>query len=61
MKLEILKTYIKINLINSFIWLFKLFIRIFIFFNQKLNKSFYFFLIIKILIILLIKIDIFYC
>ena len=32
-KLEILKTCIKINLINNFIWFFKLFAKIIIFFN----------------------------
>ena len=32
-KLEILKTYIKINLFNCFIQTFKSFIKIFIFFN----------------------------
>lgn len=39
-KLKILKTYIKINLANSFIWLSKSFIGAFIFFIQKFNSSF---------------------
>ena len=38
-KLEILKAYIKKNLANSFIKLFKFFARAAIFFNKKLNKS----------------------
>ena len=36
-KLEILKTYIEINLANSFIWLFKFLIKIFIFFQLKIK------------------------
>lgn len=38
-KLETLKIYIKINLINSFIWLLKFFAKDFILFVQKLNNS----------------------
>ena len=38
-KLETLKTYIKINLVNSFIRLFKSPIRAFILFDKKSNKS----------------------
>ena len=51
-KLEILKIYNKTNLINKFIKLFKIFIRVYIFVNYKSNKNFIFILIIKILIIL---------
>lgn len=39
-KLQILKTYIKINLANSFIWLSKLLTNAFIFFVQKSNSNF---------------------
>ena len=39
-KLEILKIYIKINLANGFIWPFKSFTRVFILFDEKLDKSF---------------------
>ena len=41
MELEILKTYIKTNLANTFICFFKFPIKAIIHFNQKLNKSFY--------------------
>ena len=41
-KLEILKTYIKTNLANNFIRLFKSLAEALILFNQKLDKSFYF-------------------
>ena len=41
-KLEILKIYIEIHFVNSFIRLFKFLIKIFVFFNQKLDKSFHF-------------------
>ena len=43
-KLKMLKTYIKTNLVNNFIQSFKTLVKIFIFFNQKLNKSFYFYI-----------------
>ena len=39
-KLEILKTYIKTNLANNFIWPFKSPAKAFILFNKKPNKSF---------------------
>ena len=39
-ELEILKTYIKINLANGFIWLFKSLAGTLIFFDRKLDKSF---------------------
>ena len=39
-KLKTLKTYIEINVANSFIWLFKLFIKILILFDQKFYGSF---------------------
>ena len=41
-ELETLKTYIKTNLANSIIWLFKSSTKISIFLNQKPNRSFYF-------------------
>ena len=41
-ELETLKTYIEINLANSFIWPFKSPTRISIFFNRKPDKSFHF-------------------
>ena len=40
-ELKILKIYIKTNLTNIFIQLFKFLVKVFIFFNQKLNKNFY--------------------
>ena len=40
-KLETLKTHIKINLANDFIWLFKSYVEAPILFDKKLNKSFY--------------------
>ena len=40
-KIEMIKTYIKINLVNGFIWLFKSLIRAFILFNWKSRRSFY--------------------
>ena len=40
-ELETLKTYIKINLTNNFIWLFKSSTRALILFNRKLDKSLY--------------------
>ena len=43
-KLEMLKTYIKINLANSFICFFKFPAKISIFFNEKFNKSFCFYI-----------------
>ena len=43
-KLEILKTYIKTNLANSFIWSFKSPIEASILFNQKPDKSFCFYI-----------------
>lgn len=39
-ELKTLKTYIKTNLANNFIQLFKFFIGVFILFNQKHNSSF---------------------
>lgn len=36
-----LKTYIKTNMANNFIWPLKLLIGVFIFFGQKSNNSFY--------------------
>ena len=42
-KLETLKIYIKTNLANGFIWLFKFFAQAHIFFNRKLDRSFYFY------------------
>lgn len=41
MKLEILKAYIKLNLANDFIQLFKSYISISILFDQKKNNRFY--------------------
>ena len=41
-ELKTLKTYIKINLANGFIWPFKSPARVFILFNKKLNRSFCF-------------------
>ena len=43
-ELEILKTSIKINLTNDFIWLFKSLAKAFILFNRKLNKSLCFYI-----------------
>lgn len=40
-ELEILKTYMKTNLINGFIWSFKFPTKVSIFFYQKLNKILY--------------------
>ena len=40
-ELKILKTYIKTNLANSFIWLFKSPIEASILFDRKLDRSFY--------------------
>ena len=40
-KLEILKTHIKINLVNGFIWLSKSPTKTFILFDQKPDKSLY--------------------
>lgn len=40
-ELKTLKTYIKTNLANDFIKLFKSFFKIFILFDQNLNESFY--------------------
>ena len=42
-ELETLKTNIKINLTNGFIWLFKFPVRASIFFNKKPNKNFCFY------------------
>ena len=42
-KLETLMIYIKTNLINGFIRLFKSLARAFIFFDRKLNRSFCFY------------------
>ena len=39
-ELKTLKIYIKINLVNSFIQLFKSFIKAFILFNKKLDRNF---------------------
>lgn len=39
-ELQIFKIYIKINLVNSFIWLFKFFANTLILFVQKSNSSF---------------------
>ena len=41
-ELETLKTYIKTNLANGFIWPFKSPIEAFILFDRKLNRSFHF-------------------
>ena len=49
-KLKILKIYIKINLINRFIKIFKFFIKVFIFLIKNQIEFFNFILIIKILI-----------
>ena len=54
-----LKIYIEINLINRFISFFKFFIKILIFLTKNKIKIFNFISIIKNLIILLLKIDIF--
>ena len=43
-KLEILKIYIKTNLANSFIWLFKSSVGIFILFDWKLDKNLRFYI-----------------
>ena len=43
-ELKTLKTYIKTNLVNYFIQTFKFFTRAFIFFDQKLNSSFCFYI-----------------
>ena len=43
-KLKILKTYIKTNLANSFIWPFKSFTRVLIFFDKKLDRSLCFYI-----------------
>lgn len=40
-KLKTFKTYIKINLTNNFIQLFKSFIEVFIFFVKKFDNNFY--------------------
>ncbi len=44
MKLQTLKTYIKIYLKTRFIWLFKFFANALIFFNQKSDGSFCFYI-----------------
>ena len=41
-KLETLKIYIKINLDNGFVWLFKSFVEASILFDKKLDRSFHF-------------------
>ena len=40
-ELETLKTYIKINLANNFIWSSKFLVKASIFFNKKLNRNLY--------------------
>ena len=57
-ELEILKTYIEINLANNFIWFSKSFTKVSILFNQKLNKNFRFYINYQGLIISLSKINI---
>lgn len=52
MKLKILKSYIKINLAYSFIKLPKFSANSTVYLNKKLNKIFYYILVIKIFIIL---------
>ena len=42
-ELEILIIFIETNLINGFIWPFKFSARVFILFNWKPNKNFYFY------------------
>ena len=39
-ELEIFKTYININLVNAFVWLYKSFVKTLILFIKKLNSSF---------------------
>ena len=43
-KLKTLKTYIKTNLANSFIWSFKSLAKVPIFFDQKPDRSFHFYI-----------------
>lgn len=43
-KLETLKTYIETNLANNFIWPSKFFIRVPIFFDQKSDRNFRFYI-----------------
>lgn len=58
-ELKTSKTYIKVKLVNCFIWFFKFTIKAHIFLNNKQKICSYFVWIIRVLTILLLKINIF--